>query len=351
MLYVFLAILVSYLVLIFIFYLAWLKIPVFSQNTIGNQHISVSVVIVFRNEAANLASLLADLENQTYPKKLWNVIFIDDFSEDNSYQILEKYKESTDLQLHILKNNEFTHILSPKKRAITQAVKHSQQELIICTDADCSFGSEWLGSITNFYQQSQAYFISSPVRFEPVQSLFELWQAVEFSSLIGSGAACIQLGKPTMCNGANIAYPKKIFESLGGFAGSEHVISGDDEFLMHKIAQKYPQKIHFLKSKAAIVSTKAAANLKIFFEQRKRWASKWENYQNPTAKYLALFIFINNLATVIAGISIFFGGYSEIYYYFAFKFLIEFIFLASVLNFFGQSRLWFWILPLFWVYP
>ena len=52
-----------------------------------------------------------------------------------------------------------------------------------------------------------------------------------------------------MCNGANIAYTKKIFEEVNGFKGNEHIASGDDEFLMHKIFEKYPDKVLFLKKK------------------------------------------------------------------------------------------------------
>jgi hypothetical protein len=55
----------------------------------------------------------------------------------------------------------------------------------------------------------------------------------------------MMIGKPNMCNGANIAYPKAVFEEVNGFDGNEHIASGDDEFLMHKIAEKYPNQIVF----------------------------------------------------------------------------------------------------------
>jgi hypothetical protein len=63
--------------------------------------------------------------------------------------------------------------------------------------------------------------------------------------LVGSGACAMMIGKPNMCNGANIAYPKAVFEEVNGFDGNEHIASGDDEFLMHKIAEKYPNQIVF----------------------------------------------------------------------------------------------------------
>ena len=48
---------------------------------------------------------------------------------------------------------------------------------------------------------------------------------------------------------------RKYFMRLDGFEGIDHIASGDDMLLMHKIAKKYPERIHYLKSTDAIVST------------------------------------------------------------------------------------------------
>ena len=38
-----------------------------------------------------------------------------------------------------------------------------------------------------------------------------------------------------MCNGANLAYERKAFYEVNGFTGIDHIASGDDMLLMHKI--------------------------------------------------------------------------------------------------------------------
>jgi cellulose synthase/poly-beta-1,6-N-acetylglucosamine synthase-like glycosyltransferase len=82
-----------------------------------------------------------------------------------------------------------------------------------------------------------------------------------------------------MGNGANLAYPKQVFMEVGGFEGSNHLASGDDMLLLHKIAARYPDGVHFLKSKAATVFTPALPDLRSFWQQRLRWATKNAAYQ------------------------------------------------------------------------
>lgn len=45
-----------------------------------------------------------------------------------------------------------------------------------------------------------------------------------------------------MCNGANLAYERKAFNEVNGFAGVDHIASGDDMLLMHKIGKQYPER-------------------------------------------------------------------------------------------------------------
>ena len=52
---------------------------------------AVTIVIPARNEAANIGHLLHDITQQVYPTQLTEVIIIDDFSEDGTYDICQKY--------------------------------------------------------------------------------------------------------------------------------------------------------------------------------------------------------------------------------------------------------------------
>ena len=77
-------------------------------------------------------------------------------------------------------------------------------------------------------------------------------QSLEFLSLIGIGAASIVRTKIQTCvNGANIAFKKKVFAEVHGYDDNKGLASGDDEFLLHKIFNLYPEKVGFLKNRGS----------------------------------------------------------------------------------------------------
>ncbi len=72
---------------------------------------------------------------------------------------------------------------------------------------------------------------------------------MDFMVLQGITGAAVHKSKLTMCNGANLAYEKKVFSEVNGFAGTDHIASGDDMLLMHKIWKKYPDECSLSKIK------------------------------------------------------------------------------------------------------
>ncbi len=99
-----------------------------------------------------------------------------------------------------------------------------------------------------------------------------------------------------MCNGANLAYKRKMFYDVYGFVGIDKIASGDDMLLMHKIWKQHPAKVHYLKSKEAIVSTQPMKTWKSFFNQRIRWASKARSYDDKRIFLVLLMVYLFNLS-------------------------------------------------------
>ncbi|GAB3012847.1 glycosyltransferase [Spirosoma pulveris] len=286
-----------YALFTFVLWIAWLRIPTIhpSAQTTGGP--LITVVIPVRNEADNILNLLDDLSRQTYAS--FEVIIADDSSTDATLAIVREYAQSASFTVRPLPlTNERT--ASPKKRAITQSIAMATGELILTTDGDCRVGPNWLASFAAFQRQTGARLLSGPVTFTDGRTVFDALQTVEFSSLIGSGACTMQLGVPTMCNGANLCYVKDVFAEVGGFAGFDHLASGDDEFLMHKISARYSDGVRFLKSPEAIVRTGTHQTWRGFYNQRKRWASKWRAYDSYLPSLLAVFIFLCNVVPIVA---------------------------------------------------
>ncbi|MGB1313475.1 MAG: glycosyltransferase family 2 protein [Bizionia paragorgiae] len=287
-----------YVMLIATFAIGFDKIKVFTTVKTPEKT-RFSIIIAFRNEAEHLPNLLNSLTELHYPKDLFEIIFVDDDSDDGSAELIYNYlKNQPELQFVILQNERLSH--SPKKDAITKAVGEANNAWIVTTDADCTVPNTWLRSLDSYIQTNACSVIAAPVSYSDQSSFLKRFQALDFLSLMGATIGGFGIKKPFMCNGANFIYKKDIFLKLKGFTGNESIASGDDIFLLEKALLDNPEQVHYLKSKTAIVSTHPQPNLKQLLEQRKRWAAKTSRYSSVFGKGVGLIVLTMNLALVLA---------------------------------------------------
>jgi cellulose synthase/poly-beta-1,6-N-acetylglucosamine synthase-like glycosyltransferase len=196
--------------------------------------------------------------------------------------------------------------------------------------------------------------IVSPVIFSENTSLLGKWQALEFYSLVVSGAGAVSAGHPILCNGANLAYAKEAYLAVGGFTRGEMFASGDDTFLLFSIAARYGKHaIRFLKSYDAIVKTNAIATFSGFVRQRLRWVSKTRGYTDVWTIQTALVVFLFN-TILLTGLCLGIFNTSVLrltLIIWGVKILIDFPLLAGYTSFARQRRLLWGYLPLSLVYP
>lgn len=298
----------------------------------------VTVMIAARNEAESIHLTIEDLLAQDYPRHLTEIIIVDDHSTDDTSDIIRSY---ADRGVKLLQLNEAEPLNSYKKKAIAKAIGISTGDFMVATDADCRMGPKWLSSIIGYYEANDVVMISSPVNFFEEKSLFERMQTLEFSFLIGIGAAFIGHGRASTCNGANFAYRKDTFYEVGGFSGIEELASGDDELLLQKVAERFPGRIGFLNLREAIVYTHAKHNLQSFLLQRRRWASKTTKYKDKKVITVAVFIWMYNMTMIASFIMGFFDlVFFKIFFAeFIIKCLVEAVFLYMVCGFFKRLPL------------
>ncbi len=252
---------------------------------------SVSIIIVGRNEATALPFLLDALARQNYPENLFQCIFVDDHSEDDTLQIAKNHPFKNKLVISLGDYIEQEKITSFKKTAIETAIPLATGQLIITTDADCVMNENWLENLVSFYEEKIYKLIAAPVNFHQEKNILEKFQSLDFIGMMGVTAAGIQQQFMRMCNGANLAYEKDVFLEVNGFSGNEEKASGDDMFLLHKIAEKYPDGIGFLKQEKATVYTQAKPTISSFYQQRLRWATKNADYDDLRVLFINAIVF------------------------------------------------------------
>jgi len=299
------ALALAYLGLMLFLRRGWLALQAFNLNSTRFKT-RVSILIAARNEEDKIFNTIKDILAQDYPADLMELIVVDDHSSDQTSQIVLSF---ADRGVKLIVLNEDKPLNSYKKKAITEAIKLSDSELIITTDADCRMSPAWLKTIIGFYESGNYKMISSPVIYFEEKSKFEEMQTLDFLFLSGLGAAGIGNKMPSTCSGANLAYQREVFYELKGFKGIDELASGDDELFLHKVASVYPNGIGFCKSRDAIVYTHAKSSLKEFIQQRKRWASKSTKYKNKAIVVIGVSVWIFNFMIFFSSILGFFNPY------------------------------------------
>lgn len=319
-------------------------------NLNKNNIVKVSVLIAARNEENNIKKLLESLYDQSFPKELFEVIIVDDHSEDNTKEFINTFiNNNKDLNIKLLLAER-----EGKKLAISQALHNASNELIIVTDADCVLNNLWIESIVGFYQENNCKMILAPVLLSPAENFFEKMQVLEHLSLIGSTAGSAAIGFPVMCNGANMAYERKSALEVEKLRKDFDIPSGDDMFLLEQFVKNYGhENVKFLLSKSAIVKTKTCKTIKDFFRQRRRWVSKTKSYTSWKVILTALVVLFFNLSIISLFVSAFFiPALWSIYFLLTLlKFLVDFPLLKNITNFMNQGSLLKWTLPLEFIYP
>ncbi|MFD0834343.1 glycosyltransferase [Mariniflexile aquimaris] len=294
-----------------------------------------SVVIPFRNEAENLPLLLNAIHSLQYPKELFEVIFVDDESEDDSVEIITKATAHYP-NISVVKNERTSN--SPKKDAISTAIKIAKNEWIITTDADCVLPKYWLNSFDEYIQKTNAICIAAPVSYMEMNSFLNRFQIFDMLSLQGATIGGFGINKPFLCNGANFAYKKELFYTVNGFEGNTHTASGDDIFLLEKVAKKYPTQLHYLKSVQAVVFTKAQPTWAALVSQRVRWAAKTSAYNNWFGKLTGLIVLLMNTLIITSTLLVIVGAFNVkvFFYLLIIKFNIDFYLIYKSAVFFNQ---------------
>lgn len=315
----------------------WFFYPTASVSN-GAPAVSFAVVIPVRNEVHNLPGLLQDLANQSsLPNEVW---ILDDASTDGTADLIRSQQMTFPVPLHLWTSDRPENSpISPKKYGLMAVVPLIQADWIVTTDGDCRVPSRWLEILQS--QTHDRVFLAGPISFLPSYTWFEKIQIVEMASLQLVAAVTLFVGNPTMCSAANMAFQRTSFP---GFPDNATIASGDDEFLMHAYQQKFPGQVAWVKSPHALVCTQPQASWIAFYHQRKRWASKWNRYTTWTPRLLAVFVFLVNLATVMA---LFTGDFLWLFL----RWGIEIGALTTFLAYFNQGKHALKIPLIQWVYP
>lgn len=247
------------------------------NNRLSDEYPPLAVIIAARNEEGHIGDTVQSLSGQNYPDDRYEIIVVNDRSEDKTGEILEKLKKTTP-NLRVISIAQCPPGISPKKHALIEAVKTTTCYFILTTDADCIHHPDWLRSYAALITDDLGV-ATGLTRFqlEKYRHKFErLWQnmqAIEYMSHQIVMAGAIGHNRGFSANGNNLMFNRQLYIDYESDALRKGIVSGDDFFII-QTAEKKHYRLKFNLNPAGIVQTPPQRTLRAVINQRARWSSK-----------------------------------------------------------------------------
>jgi glycosyltransferase involved in cell wall biosynthesis len=232
---------------------------------------SATVLVAARNEEKDVDACLQALSRQDYSGP-FEVLVLNDGSTDQTALIVARHCQR-DPRIKLLDIEPALDGTAPKKHALMTGLNASTSELVFVTDADCVVASGWMSGLAAHFADNVGL-VTGAVFLPESKGLGAEMRNLDFASYIICGAGMLASGWPVIATAMNLAYRRTAFEEAGGFGKHAHVVSGDDDLLLHAIVGRTKWKAAFAHGPDTVVSTRPVDSLGAFLNQRMRWASK-----------------------------------------------------------------------------
>ncbi len=256
----------------------------------------ISVVIAARNEQNRIQPCLKSLEALEYPGDKYEIILIDDSSDDRTADYMEEYA-SGHKNWKVIRISTKSKTLRGKKNALLKGISEARGEIIFTTDADCEVPPHWLTGMSKMFKPGVSMVLGHSPLTEN-KGLFQ--QLLKFDNLFSaiSSAAPAKLGYPFSSVGRNLAYRKDAYDNAGGFLALKKFKSGDDIHLTERFRYLKEGKIDYCADPETFVITPPPTRLSEIFQQQIRKNSKIL-LSTPSSVLMAVIIFIYYLLTAL----------------------------------------------------
>jgi cellulose synthase/poly-beta-1,6-N-acetylglucosamine synthase-like glycosyltransferase len=249
----------------------------------------ISVIIAARNEEKRIEPTLKSLSGLKYPKEKYEIILVDDASQDHTADLIQGYVENNS-NWYLIRISEKDKTLKGKKAALTKAIAKAQGEIILTTDADCIVTKDWLSEMAAQFNDNTIMVLGHSLILKQKGWLNRLLRFDNLFSAILTAAPTL-IGFPMTSVGRNIAYKKSAYYNSGGYDSLSKYKSGDDVFLTELFRRKIKGQIKFCLSKKSFTYSKPPDSLREIFQQQVRKNSKIFKKSVPTV-LLSLFLFL-----------------------------------------------------------
>lgn len=218
---------------------------------------SVSLIIPAYNEEDTIGMTIESIDSIEYPVDKYEIIVVNDGSEDDTREIVERYGEEHDITV-INQGNQ------GKGAALNTGLEEAEGELVACVDADSRLNEHSVKNIVADMDDKKAGIASAMKVYQP-RTLLQKLQWVEYMVGIFLRNVMGLINSIHVTPGPLSIYRREILEDVGGFDENSLV---EDQEICFRFQENHWEVGH---SRKGEVHTVAPATFRELYNQRYRW--------------------------------------------------------------------------------
>ncbi|MFA7252265.1 MAG: glycosyltransferase family 2 protein [Candidatus Paceibacterota bacterium] len=219
---------------------------------------TATIVVPCYNEEESVFGTIESLLNLDYPKDKLNIMVVDDGSTDNTWSLIQKYKDHPQVEL-IKKENGGKHT------ALNLAIAKSKSDIIGCLDADSFVDQDALKNIVAYFSNPETMAVTPAIKIFQPNNILRKVQKVEYDWGIFLRKMLSFLDALYVTPGPFSFFRKKVFQNLGPYRNAHN--TEDMEMAMRLQTHGYKIK----NAHDAFVYTIAPDKFSKLYTQRIRW--------------------------------------------------------------------------------
>ena len=229
-----------------------------SQGTTAQNFPTATIVVPCFNEEESIFGTVESLLALDYPKDKLKIMIIDDGSTDNSWNLMQKYKDNPLIELYKKENGG-------KHTALNFAISKSKSDIIGCLDADSFVKPDALKNLVTYFSDKETMAVTPAIKIHNPDNILRQVQKVEYDWGIFLRKMLSFVDSLYVTPGPFSFFRREVFENLGPYRKAHN--TEDMEMAMRLQTHNYKIK----NCHTAFVYTIAPHKFSKLFTQRLRW--------------------------------------------------------------------------------
>ncbi len=220
---------------------------------------SVTVIVPCWNEEKTVGKTIYSLLSLNYPKDKLKIMIVDDGSTDNTWEVVQKFKNHPQIELH-------TKVNGGKYTALNYGLSKLTTELVGCLDADSYVHKDTLTKIAYYFQDKKIMAVAPSIKLWEPKSVLQLLQKIEYGFGIFTRKMFQYMNAIYITPGPFSIFRKEVFEKLGPY---RHAHNTEDIEIALRMQENGMKIVH---AHNAFVYTVPPNTVRKLLKQRVRWS-------------------------------------------------------------------------------